>query len=75
MRSVFRLVEFTEEYSGYIMTHDVFVYVFDGLLLLIAMVEIIVYLPAEILGHGKAGTRQGSETTYRWTAVGVVAAV
>lgn len=75
MRSVFRLVEFTEEYSGYIMTYDVFVYVFDGLLLLIAMVDIIMYLLAETLGHSKAGTRQGSETTYRWTVVGVVAVV
>lgn len=58
MRSVFRLVEFTEDYNGYIMTHDVFMYVFDGLLMLIAMVDMIVYLPTEYLGHGKAGTRQ-----------------
>jgi hypothetical protein len=64
VRSVFRLVGFTEEYSGYIMTHEVSMYVFDQLLLLIAMVVIIMYHLAEILGHGKAGTRQGSETIY-----------
>ncbi|KAJ5346248.1 geranylgeranyl pyrophosphate synthetase [Penicillium brevicompactum] len=75
VRSVLRLVEFMEEYSRYIMTHDVFVYVLDKLLMLIAMVDIIMYLPTDILGHSKTGIRQSSETILPWTAVGVVPTV
>ncbi|KAJ5294887.1 hypothetical protein N7508_009708 [Penicillium antarcticum] len=53
IRSVYRLVEYSQGYSGYIMTHEAFMYIFDGLLMWIAMVVMNVYHPAEILGDGK----------------------
>jgi hypothetical protein len=62
VRSVFRLVEYREGYSGYIMTHEVFMYIFDGLLMWIAMIVMNIYHPAEILGNGKGGQGEYSET-------------
>ncbi|KAJ6093988.1 hypothetical protein N7467_002833 [Penicillium canescens] len=62
VRSVFRLVEYREGYSGYIMTHEVFMYIFDGLLMWIAMIVMNIYHPAEILGNGKRGQGEYSET-------------
>ncbi|KAJ5131231.1 uncharacterized protein N7515_007270 [Penicillium bovifimosum] len=54
VRSIFRLVEYIQGYDGYIMTHEVFMYVFDAVLMWLAMVVMNVYHPAEILGDGKA---------------------
>ncbi|OGE54784.1 hypothetical protein PENARI_c005G01303 [Penicillium arizonense] len=62
VRSVFRLVEYREGYSGYIMTHEVFMYIFDGLLMWIAMIVMNIYHPAEILGNGKGGQGEYTET-------------
>lgn len=62
VRSVFRLVEYREGYSGYIMTHEAFMYIFDGLLMWIAMIVMNVYHPAEILGDGKSEQGGYSET-------------
>lgn len=61
VRSVFRLVEYKEGYNGYTMTHEVFMYIFDGLLMLIAMAVMNVCHPAEILGDGKSGSREYSD--------------
>lgn len=64
VRSVFRLVEYRGGYDGYIMTHEAFGYVFDALLMFVAMVVMNVYHPAVILGDGKGGNGRGrySET-------------
>lgn len=62
IRSIFRLVEYRQGYSGYIMTHEVFMYIFDGLLMWLAMVVMNVYHPAEILGDGKGGNGEYTET-------------
>ncbi|CRL24887.1 RTA1 like protein [Penicillium camemberti] len=61
VRSVFRLVEYKEGYNGYTMTHEVFMYIFDGLLMLIAMVVMNVCHPAEVIGNGKEGSRDYSD--------------
>lgn len=61
IRSVFRLIEYKDGFDGYIMTHEVFGYIFDALLMFIAMVVMNVYHPAVILGDGKGGGRQYSE--------------
>ncbi|KAJ5162636.1 RTA-like protein [Penicillium coprophilum] len=58
VRSVFRLVEYKEGYDGYTMTHEVFMYIFDGVLMLIAMAVMNVYHPAEILGNGKGENQE-----------------
>jgi magnesium-transporting ATPase (P-type) len=61
IRSIFRLVEYKYGFNGYIMTHEVFGYIFDALLMFIAMVVMNVYHPAVILGDGKIGTAQLAE--------------
>ncbi|OQD92763.1 hypothetical protein PENSOL_c038G09491 [Penicillium solitum] len=61
VRSIFRLVEYKEGYNGYTMTHEVFMYIFDGLLMLIAMVVMNVCHPAEVIGNGKEGGREYSD--------------
>lgn len=62
IRSIFRLVEYRQGYDGYIMTHEVFMYIFDGLLMWLAMVVMNIYHPAEILGDGKGGSGGYEET-------------
>ncbi|KAJ5774760.1 hypothetical protein N7457_009656 [Penicillium paradoxum] len=62
VRSVFRLVEYEQGYSGYIMTHEVFMYIFDALLMWLAMLVMNLYHPAEILGDGKGGDEEYTET-------------
>lgn len=37
VRSMLRVVEYLEGYHGYIMNHEAFIYVFDGLLMVLAM--------------------------------------
>jgi len=53
VRSIYRLIEYKYGYDGYIMTHEWFEYIFDALLMFIAMVVMNVYHPAVILGDGK----------------------
>lgn len=61
IRSIFRLVEYKYGFDGYIMTHECFGYVFDALLMFVAMVVMNVYHPAVILGDGKGGSSQHFE--------------
>ena len=37
VRSIVRVVEYIQGYDGYLMKQEVFIYVFDGLLMLVAM--------------------------------------
>ncbi|CEO59249.1 hypothetical protein PMG11_03931 [Penicillium brasilianum] len=61
IRCIFRLVEYKGGFNGYIMTHEAFGYIFDALLMFIAMVVMNVYHPAVILGDGKGGGMPYSE--------------
>ncbi|KAJ6098470.1 hypothetical protein N7467_000005 [Penicillium canescens] len=48
VRSLFRLVEYIQGNKGYLLRHEVYLYVFDSLLILIAMVVFNVAHPHEI---------------------------
>ncbi|KAJ5466156.1 hypothetical protein N7530_009943 [Penicillium desertorum] len=48
IRSVFRLVEYIQGHQGYLLHHEVYLYVFDSLLILIAMIVFNVAHPSEI---------------------------
>ncbi|KAJ6120884.1 hypothetical protein N7523_005164 [Penicillium sp. IBT 18751x] len=61
IRSIFRLIEYKYGFDGYLMTHEVFGYIFDALLMFVAMVVMNVYHPAVILGNGKGGNSRDSE--------------
>ncbi|KAL4906983.1 hypothetical protein BDW74DRAFT_131154 [Aspergillus multicolor] len=55
VRSVFRMVEFIDGYGGYIMTHEVFIYIFDAVLMVIVMGVLNFWHPAFVLSDGKKG--------------------
>lgn len=48
MRSLFRLIEYSQGYNGYLMSHEVFFYLFDALLMLGVMVWMNWQHPSEI---------------------------
>ncbi|KAJ6073348.1 hypothetical protein N7467_011433 [Penicillium canescens] len=55
VRSIVRVVEYIQGYDGYLMKQEVFIYVFDGLLMLVAMLVIQYIHPSEInclIGRG-----------------------
>jgi hypothetical protein len=48
VRSVFRVIEYLQGNSGYLLSHEVFLYLFDALLMLAVMVLFIGVHPSEI---------------------------
>lgn len=51
VRSVVRVVEYLEGYSGYIMTHEVFLYVFDAVPMFFAVISMNWIHPGEVAKH------------------------
>ncbi|KAJ5550323.1 hypothetical protein N7461_005021 [Penicillium sp. DV-2018c] len=55
VRSIVRLVEYIQGYDGYLMKEEAFIYVFDGLLMFVAMLVLHYVHPSEInclIGRG-----------------------
>jgi high-affinity Fe2+/Pb2+ permease len=48
MRSIVRVVEFLEGYGGYIMRHEAFLYVFDALVMWLAVITMNWIHPGEV---------------------------
>ncbi|KAL4884933.1 RTA1 like protein-domain-containing protein [Aspergillus karnatakaensis] len=59
IRSVFRLVEFIDGYGGYLMTHEVFLYVFDAVLMAIVMGILNFWHPCYVILSGKGYQPRG----------------
>lgn len=62
LRSLFRLIEYAQGNDGYLISHEVFLYVFDSTLMLITMTLVAWIHPSEITallktGNGKAVRR------------------
>jgi hypothetical protein len=55
MRSIVRVVEFLQGFEGYIIEHEVFLYVFDGVLMLVAMLIFNWIHPSEVKSLLKGG--------------------
>ncbi|KAJ9244613.1 hypothetical protein DTO169E5_1434 [Paecilomyces variotii] len=55
VRCIVRVVEYLQGVSGYIMTHEVFIYVFDFLLMFIVMVIFNIIHPSEIYAILRGG--------------------
>ena len=51
IRSIVRVVEYIQGYDGYIMRHEVFLYVFDGVVMFIAVVSMNWIHPGEVAQH------------------------
>lgn len=55
VRSVFRLIEYAQGNDGYLISHEVFLYVFDSTLMLATMVLLAWIHPSEITARLKNG--------------------
>lgn len=65
VRSVVRVVEYIEGYQGFLMKHEVFIYVFDALLMFIVMLVLHYSHPSEInclVGRGDTYFEKGFKT-------------
>ncbi|KAL2815211.1 RTA1 like protein-domain-containing protein [Aspergillus cavernicola] len=58
IRSVFRLVEFIDGYGGYLMSHEVFIYLFDATLMLFVMGILNFWHPCYVISDGKGYQRR-----------------
>ncbi|KAJ5096325.1 RTA-like protein [Penicillium alfredii] len=66
VRSIVRVVEYIQGTDGFVMSNEVFIYVFDGLLMFVLMVIFVVIHPSEInclLGRGTSMTKDGLRIT------------
>ena len=62
VRSIVRVVEYIQGPEGVIMSNEVFIYVFDGLLMFLVLVIFVVIHPSEVnclLGRGSVMTAKG----------------
>ena len=55
LRSIFRVVEYVQGNDGYIMSHEVFLYIFDSVLMLGVMILLNVVHPSEIYALLRGG--------------------
>jgi hypothetical protein len=53
IRSVVRSVEFLQGSDGFVITHEIFIYLFDATLVFIAMTALLVVHPGELMNNGK----------------------
>lgn len=55
VRSLFRVIEFVQGNSGYLLHHEIFLYIFDAFLMLVVMVLFDIVHPSEINALLKGG--------------------
>ncbi|KAH6719353.1 RTA-like protein [Leptodontidium sp. MPI-SDFR-AT-0119] len=55
IRSVFRVVEYIQGFSGYLLSHEVYLYVFDSVLMFAVMVILNVVHPSEVAALTNGG--------------------
>lgn len=55
VRNIVRVVEFAQGNGGYLLGHEVFLYVFDTVLMLTVMSILNVWHPSEIMAYAKGG--------------------
>lgn len=62
VRSVFRVVEYLQGNDGYLISHEVFLYVFDTVLMAVVMIIFLVYYIEHLQGANPR--KSGEETLY-----------
>ncbi|RYP37917.1 hypothetical protein DL767_002789 [Monosporascus sp. MG133] len=63
IRSVFRLIEYLQGNDGYLMSREVYLYIFDAILMLVVMVLYNFYHPSRIITTSKR-TKDGFQSVY-----------
>ena len=67
VRSIFRIVEYVQGNNGYLLKHEVFLYVFDAVLMLAVMVLFNVVHPSEVTENYMRWKMQGAGEELRHT--------
>lgn len=49
IRSIYRVIEFAQGNNGYVIAHEVFLYVFDAAMMLLVMIVMNVFHPSVVL--------------------------
>jgi hypothetical protein len=62
IRSVFRLIEYAMGNNGYLLRHEAFLYVFDGVLMLAAMILFNVVHPSSLIPSRRKSVKQETST-------------
>jgi magnesium-transporting ATPase (P-type) len=57
VRSIFRVIEYAQGNAGYLISHEVFMYVFDSMLMFFTMIVMAVYHPSKLLSSRGKSTR------------------
>lgn len=57
VRSIFRLIEFAQGNDGYLISHEVFLYIFDSMLMFFTMIAMAVYHPSKLLSSQAKSAR------------------
>lgn len=55
VRNIFRVVEYVQGFDGYLLSHEVYLYIFDAILMLMVMVIFNMVHPSEIRAMLKGG--------------------
>lgn len=65
VRSIFRVVEYLQGFNGYLLHHEAYLYIFDGLLMFLVMVLLNVVHPGELAASMKHKTATDYEVNLR----------
>lgn len=68
VRSLFRIIEYLQGFSGYLLSHEVYLYIFDAVLMLVVMVLFNVLHPSEVV----ASVRGGNAVKRGWNMENIV---
>lgn len=63
IRSLFRVIEYLQGNEGYLMSHEYFLFLFDGLLMIVVMILFNVYHPSRIINKRSTRKAAGWDTT------------
>jgi hypothetical protein len=63
LRSVFRIVEYIQGFNGYILDHEIFLYIFDGVLMFVMMVLFNVWHPGQMISGRKKNAEHEMESS------------
>jgi hypothetical protein len=66
IRSVYRLVEFVQGNHGYVMSHEVFLYVFDAAMMFLVMGVMNVFHPSFVLNKKAESPVSQPERNFQW---------
>lgn len=56
VRSIFRVIEYIQGNTGYLLRNEIWLYIFDAILMALAMLVFLVYHPAQLIQPGNEGS-------------------